>query len=201
MEKYTASTRFCLICNHVGKIIPALQSRCTKFRFAPLQPEQVLGRLRAVCAAEHVDVSADGERALLTLARGDMRKVLNTLQATVMAYGTVSEESVYATTATPLPQDVRALLDALLNEELAAALDKVVALKQRKGVALADLLRDLHALVAASALDDAALGPLYIALSRIEHRLARGASERLQTTALVAAFQHVRRHAATVAAR
>ena len=34
IEKYTANARFCLICNYVNKIIPALQSRCTKFRFA-----------------------------------------------------------------------------------------------------------------------------------------------------------------------
>ncbi len=31
IEKYTSNTRFCLICNYVNKITPALQSRCTKF--------------------------------------------------------------------------------------------------------------------------------------------------------------------------
>jgi hypothetical protein len=31
IEKYTSNTRFCLICNYVNKIIPALQSRCTKY--------------------------------------------------------------------------------------------------------------------------------------------------------------------------
>ncbi|KAJ1408810.1 P-loop containing nucleoside triphosphate hydrolase [Sesbania bispinosa] len=35
IEKYTKGTKFALICNHVDKIIPALQSRCTRFRFAP----------------------------------------------------------------------------------------------------------------------------------------------------------------------
>ena len=30
MEKYSQTTRFCLICNHSTMIMPALQSRCTK---------------------------------------------------------------------------------------------------------------------------------------------------------------------------
>jgi replication factor C subunit 3/5 len=30
VEKYTSNTRFCMICNYVNKIIPALQSRCTR---------------------------------------------------------------------------------------------------------------------------------------------------------------------------
>ena len=40
IEKYTKHTRFCLIGNYVSKVIPALQSRCTRFRFAPLGPER-----------------------------------------------------------------------------------------------------------------------------------------------------------------
>jgi replication factor C subunit 3/5 len=32
IEKFTRHTRFCMVCNYVSKIIPALQSRCTKFR-------------------------------------------------------------------------------------------------------------------------------------------------------------------------
>jgi DNA polymerase III delta prime subunit len=32
MEKYSRTTRFCLICNYSTMIIPALQSRCTKYK-------------------------------------------------------------------------------------------------------------------------------------------------------------------------
>jgi hypothetical protein len=52
IEKYTKNTRFCLICNYVSKIIPALQSRCTRFRFAPLDQAHVLERLRFVVKEE-----------------------------------------------------------------------------------------------------------------------------------------------------
>lgn len=52
IEKYTKNTRFALICNHVNKIIPALQSRCTRFRFAPLDAIHVSERLKHVIRAE-----------------------------------------------------------------------------------------------------------------------------------------------------
>jgi len=33
IEKYTKSVRFCIICNYINKIAPAIQSRCTRFRY------------------------------------------------------------------------------------------------------------------------------------------------------------------------
>lgn len=52
MEKFTENTRFCLICNYLTKIIPALQSRCTRFRFGPLDNEQMATRLEHVIKTE-----------------------------------------------------------------------------------------------------------------------------------------------------
>lgn len=52
IEKHTKSTRFALICNHVNKIIPALQSRCTRFRFAPLDATYIRERIQYVIKAE-----------------------------------------------------------------------------------------------------------------------------------------------------
>ncbi|MBA0808420.1 hypothetical protein Gohar_024160, partial [Gossypium harknessii] len=80
IEKYTKNTRFALICNHVNKIIPALQSRCTRFRFAPLDPIHVTERLKHVIQAERLDVPDCGLAALVRLSNGDMRKALNILQ-------------------------------------------------------------------------------------------------------------------------
>lgn len=52
IEKYTDNVRFCIICNYLSKIIPALQSRCTRFRFAPLSEEQIIPRLDYVIEQE-----------------------------------------------------------------------------------------------------------------------------------------------------
>ena len=96
IEKFTDNVRFCLICNYLSKIIPALQSRCTRFRFGPLDPEQIMPRLEHVCEKESVDVTEDGKEALMRLSQGDMRKVINVLQSCAMAFDNkVNEDNVY----------------------------------------------------------------------------------------------------------
>lgn len=79
IEKFTDNVRFCLICNYLSKIIPALQSRCTRFRFGPLNSEQILPRLQHVADAQNVNLTEDGKKALINLSGGDMRKVLGYL--------------------------------------------------------------------------------------------------------------------------
>lgn len=52
IEQYTKNVRFCIICNYVNKIIPAIQSRCTRFRFSPLPIAEVEKRIDNVIEAE-----------------------------------------------------------------------------------------------------------------------------------------------------
>lgn len=52
IEQYTKNVRFCIICNYVNKIAPAIQSRCTRFRFSPLPIVEVEKRIDIVVQAE-----------------------------------------------------------------------------------------------------------------------------------------------------
>lgn len=62
IEKFTENTRFCIVCNYLSKIIPALQSRCTRFRFGPLTTEQIVPRLDYVITQENLNVTEDGKK-------------------------------------------------------------------------------------------------------------------------------------------
>ena len=106
IEKFTDNVRFCLICNYLSKIIPALQSRCTRFRFGPLNTKQILPRLKHVSDVEGVNVTEDGEKALMSLSGGDMRRVLNILQSCSMAFDVVNEDNVYTCVGHPLKSDI-----------------------------------------------------------------------------------------------
>eukprot|EP00002_Diphylleia_rotans_P016830 TRINITY_DN3266_c0_g1_i5.p1 TRINITY_DN3266_c0_g1~~TRINITY_DN3266_c0_g1_i5.p1 ORF type:complete len:438 (-),score=112.00 TRINITY_DN3266_c0_g1_i5:23-1336(-) len=143
IEKYTKNTRFCFICNYVSKIIPAIQSRCTRFRFGPLAKDQVVGRLKVVCQKENVDVSEDAFEALEKLGGGDMRRSLNILQSTHMASGVVCKETIYACTGSPFPSDIEYVVSMLMSEAFATAFSNIHQLKIEKGLALTDLLREV----------------------------------------------------------
>lgn len=52
IEQYTKNVRFCIICNYVNKIAPAIQSRCTRFRFSPLPSTEVEKRINLVIETE-----------------------------------------------------------------------------------------------------------------------------------------------------
>eukprot|EP00049_Salpingoeca_infusionum_P002717 m.59125 g.59125 ORF g.59125 m.59125 type:complete len:350 (-) comp11750_c0_seq3:1757-2806(-) len=147
IEKFTKNTRFCIICNYVSKISPALQSRCTKFRFAPLSTDQMKIQIDRVVEAEKLNVTADGLDALIRLATGDMRKALNVLQSTSMASDIVSATNVYICTGTPLPEDIEAIMSKMVTESFTDAFRFVSGLKVDKGLALVDIVRDLHSLV------------------------------------------------------
>ena len=59
MEKETKTTRFCLICNYVSRIIEPITSRCAKFRFKPLATFVMSDRLQHICREENVKIDED----------------------------------------------------------------------------------------------------------------------------------------------
>jgi len=192
IEKFTDNVRFCLIGNYLSKIIPALQSRCTRFRFGPLQSEQILPRLNHVIQEEGVTVTEDGKEALMTLAQGDMRKVINILQSCSMAFDIVNEDNVYTCVGHPLKIDITNIVNWALNDDFSIAYNNIQDLKTVKGLSLADILTEIHVYVHKLDLPAAVRIHLLVKLSELEQRLMTGASEKIQLGSMLAAFQVTR---------
>lgn len=204
MEKYSSRTRFCLICNYLSKITPAIQSRCTKFRFSPLKPEQIIPRLDFIIQQEGIkNVDDEAKTALISLANGDMRRVINNLQSTYMAFGDVTSENVFRCCGQPTRSDMEEILSTLLDKklELQETFNKVSALQLEKGLALQDLVTRLHLMIHDSDLilsqeSEGEIGTerkmnLITDLADVESQLSSGGSEKIQLAALVSAFHEV----------
>ena len=81
MEAYSQVTRFCLICNHVTKIIDPIASRCAKIRFRPLGQEESIARLQDICKQEGISVPQQSLTTIVKESDGDMRRCVMMLQS------------------------------------------------------------------------------------------------------------------------
>lgn len=198
IEKFTKNTRFCLICNYVNKIIPALQSRCTKFRFAPLKDADIRLRMYDICKQEQIASDAlqeDGMKAILKLSEGDMRKCINILQSTWTSFKLIDEDNVHECTGSPKDSDIKSIGDCLLNKDFKPAFTLIYGIMMEKGLALNDIIHGLYQLVIRMRLDAIILCQVLSELADLEHRLTVATNEKIQLASLVAIFQRVRHHA------
>lgn len=89
-------------------------------------------------------ISEDGKNALLTLSNGDMRKVLNVLQSTWLAYKDVTEDTVYTCVGHPLRSDIENIVKWLLSEDIRTCNKNIQEMKTLKGLALSDIVTEIH---------------------------------------------------------
>lgn len=188
MEKYSLTTRFILSCNYSSKIIDPIQSRCAVFRFRPLTTDQIRGYIRNIAKKEGVQITAEGLEALLFIARGDLRKTVNTLQVAAALGGTIDEEAIYKTTSTAKPDEVAKLLTTALGGDFLAARNHLDQMLIEYGLSGEDVIKQIHRSVFDLAISDALKVRLVDRVGEVEFRMVEGASERIQLEALLAHF-------------
>ncbi|ERT02968.1 hypothetical protein HMPREF1624_01272 [Sporothrix schenckii ATCC 58251] len=206
MEKYTSNTRFCIIANYAHKLSPALLSRCTRFRFSPLKEADIRSLVNRVIDEEGVQIMPAAADALVTLSRGDMRRALNVLQAchasstplrgpdddkdkdknAPVVREMITTETIYNCIAAPPPDAVHEILQTLLTTtDVTSCLNTINALKVARGLALADIVTALAEEIVKVEASPKVMVAWLSGLADIEHRVASGAGETVQTGALV----------------
>lgn len=85
------NTRFCFICNYYKKIIDPIVSRCTKFRFFPVNK---INRIKEVCIRENISFEEDGLEVIDFYSDGDMRKMMNDIEGISKSYDRLTKTNV-----------------------------------------------------------------------------------------------------------
>lgn len=144
MEEHMKTTRFCLICNYIQNISPALQSRSTKFRFSPIGKDMMEKKIIEICSCENIPITNDGINTIIKRSNGDMRKTINILQSVSMTYNVINEKNINTTLAYPRMQDMNEIFDNLINKNFKTCYENILSIKTLNGLSLADIINEIH---------------------------------------------------------
>lgn len=188
IEKHTRNTRFCLICNYVSKIIPALQSRCTRFRFAPLHESHVRNKINQIVEQEKILITKNSINAVIRLGRGDMRRMLNMIQSAHMTSKLISEDMIYDCIGIPTPKNIESIISWLFNATFTECISYITEIQTTRGFSLMDILDEVQNKIIQLDIPSLRKINLLEALSDAEYLLAIGSNESLQLASLVGSF-------------
>lgn len=195
IEKYTKNTRFCILANYAHKLTPALLSRCTRFRFQPLPKEAIERRMSNVLVHERLQITSEAKDALLRLSRGDMRRVLNVLQASKATLDDpekeeITDDVIYECCGAPRPADLETILDSILKDEWTTAYLTLNKIRSAKGLALIDLIEGIVTILEDYELQNELTRiELLTRLGDIEYAISKGGSDQIQGSAVIGAIK------------
>jgi len=123
LEEPPASVYFFFATTEANKIPRTILSRCQRFDFRLLSPEELSGRLAEIATAQEVELDAGALRLLVSLAEGSMRDGLSLLdQVIVSCEGKIDEESVIALFGLVRSELYIELNEAMIHRDAARAL-------------------------------------------------------------------------------
>ncbi len=119
MEQYSKITRFCIICNYHNKIIDPIISRCSLFRFKPIESSEVILKLKHICEKENFKCPDKLLEKIVGICRGDLRKAINLLQKCFNSYGDKVNEELLDEMSGIIPTEkFNKLMTFILNKDI-----------------------------------------------------------------------------------
>lgn len=188
MEMYSRICRFILSANYSSKIIEPIQSRCAVFRFRPLKDEDVKSYIKMIAQKEEIKITEDALDAIAFIAKGDMRKAINTLQICASVSKNIDVDTVYESTATIRPEKIRELVELALKGEFMASRKLLEDLFTRYGLSGEDILNHIHQVVYDLTIPEDKKVSLIEKIGEADFRIVEGSNERIQLEALLANF-------------
>jgi len=187
MERFTETCRFILIANYSGKIIEPIQSRCAPFRFTYLSKEDQDKYLKGIAETEKLKVQSDGLEAIFEVSGGDLRRAINTLQATASLGKPIDEHTVYSVIGRANPADVRGMLDLAMKGDFIGSREKLRDMILKYGVAGSDIIRQIHIeIFRMKDVPEPWKVKLADVIGEVDFRLIQGSDEEVQLSALLA---------------
>lgn len=187
MEIYTRTCRFCLIGNYSENIIDPIQSRCSIFRFSPLDKKDMKTYIMNITEKEGVNIIEEGLDAVYQASGGDLRKATNLLQAAAATKAVIDDVSIYEVLGKVSPERVRAMIQRSLEGDFLEAREILRELLIDQGLAPDDVIRMVYSeLMRSTVLSERWKVKLSDKVGEVDYRLTQGARPEIQLSTLLA---------------
>jgi replication factor C subunit 3/5 len=193
IDGYSRQSRFCIICNDINKISPALQSRCVKMVFSALRPDAIKKKLMEIVSREEIHITDSAVDALILLEK-DFRQILNILEImkTYYEFRDIDEKDIYEYTGKPTQELIDNILRMLCNGSFAETTRYLMDLYKTNVINMVDLLTGLLQSILQLKIDVQKKHMLIETLATIDRNLRSGGSCEIQICLLVSAFIKMR---------
>ena len=198
IEKYSSSTRFCLICNYDNKIIPAIKSRCAEFKFNPISEENMIKQLKNVAKQENLKYEDSALKVLNNISKGDLRKAINLMQSASSG----SDNKKYLNTKLcfnvagfPKPDEVKKITDILLDKSksLEVSTKKIQKYVIDNGysisIILKEIIEELLVRISNNSIDANEFPYILSDLSNLESKVSKSTFGDIYLTMLISIFK------------
>lgn len=186
MERYSASCRFVLACNEISKLIDPIQSRCVIFKFKPLQENELKELVERIEKEEKLKVDSDAKDLLVKISKGDLRKVVNTMQAAASVDKKITVDLINEILDFVNPKEVDDMLKYAIEGDFFKARDYMVKLRTLRGLTALEILKEIYRRVLEMDIDPKLKVKFVDRIGTVEFRLVEGSDEELQLEALLA---------------
>ncbi|MCQ2055943.1 MAG: replication factor C small subunit [archaeon] len=188
MEKFSKICRFIFSCNYSSKIIDPIQSRCVIFRFKPLLDEDIRTFLKNIVKNEGTSIDDDALEALTYIAKGDMRRAVNSLQVAASLNSGIDVDTVYQTSGMANPDEIKKMLEIALSGDFIGARNKLNEVMIEFGLSGLDIIRQIHTSFFELSIDIRDKVKFMDKTGEIEFRIVEGSNEKIQLESLLAFF-------------
>ena len=188
MEKYSGICRFILSCNYSSKIIDPIQSRCAVFKFKPLSDEEIESYLKGIVSKESVDIDSKALDGLVKIARGDMRRAVNSLQVASSLGRRIDLDLIYQTAGLANPEVVKRIMATALEGNYNGARSLLENTMTEFGLSGQDMIKQIHSTIFDLDESDYVKVRIMEKTGECEFRIVEGSSERIQLECLLASM-------------
>lgn len=188
IEYYTDNARFCLICNCNKKINLAIQSRCTLFKFPPINYKSVKIKINLLSKNFNFTITDDGINTLWKLSRGDMRKVLHMLQMISITNKYITSDVITTIENYPSNKEIDELFTILCKQNLNNSIQFIKSYNYSINVLLYELTEKINESIINKQIDITYGINVLLTLREIEMNVAITLDTHIQLLNIICAF-------------